>query len=120
MSQNLLAACFVFDMVIFDIVNSMSISYLVCRELGKKIRIVGKRLDFEASSVNIDSEELCSVTRKSDLFDLVGVDKSEEFGISNVCGSTAGGLDDHLDFSGLSRRKSNLFGIDIECHGNGR
>ena len=84
-------------------------------ELREEIGIVGKGLNLQASSVDINSEELCSVTAEGDLFDLVGVDQSKEFGISDIGGSAARALDHHFD-SRFGWRSSNLVDINVEGH----
>ena len=89
----------------------------MCGELGKQVRVVGKRLDLKTSSIDIDTQQLSSITAEGNLFDLVGVDESKEFGISDIGWSTAWALDDHFDSrSFLDGRSSNLVDIDVEGH----
>ncbi len=89
----------------------------MCGELGKQVRIVGKRLDFETSSIDVDTQQLSSVTAEGNLFDLVGVDESKEFGISDIGWSTARALDDHFDSRSFGYgRGSNLFDVNVEGH----
>lgn len=64
------------------------------RQLRQQIGVVGQRLNFETGSVDVDTEQLCSVGTECHLFNLIIVDKSQKVAVPNVGGTVLTALND--------------------------
>jgi hypothetical protein len=84
---------------------SMVPTYLVVCQLRQQIRIIWKRFYLQTRSIYIDSQELCAVRAKGNLFHAVSIDELQKVTVTDVVGLSVGILLNDREFRRWGSRR---------------